>query len=91
MGGYTRATLLFLGWLAIGCAHQEVRPVTEEMPDPSSAVFVEKCTSCHNLEKIEAAHKIKTKAEMRETLARHKDMEGSGLTEQDLEALLNMY
>jgi len=91
MSGQAWATVLFLGWLTMSCAHPAVHPVSEEMPDPHSAIFVERCTSCHNLEKIEAAHKTKSKAEMRETLVRHKDMEGSGLTEQDSRALLKMY
>jgi hypothetical protein len=61
------------------------------MPDPRSGLFVDKCTACHNLDKVEAAQAVKTRAEMREILKQHKDMEGSGLTNQDLKALLRMY
>ena len=62
-----------------------------ETPDSRSGIFVDKCRDCHNLDKVEAAQAVKTKAEMREILKRHKDMEGSGLTDKGLKALLKMY
>lgn len=91
MRGCTGGTLILLLCLGMGCADTSGQRIGGDMPDPRSGIFVEKCTDCHNLDKVEAAQGVKTKAEMREIVKRHKDMEGSRLTYQDLKALLKMY
>ena len=62
-----------------------------EKPDLHMDIFAQNCTACHDLTKVEEAHKTKTNAEMREILRSHKDRDGFQVTEQDLNTILKLY
>ena len=85
------ALVLLLAVVGLGCATKTGRPVRPEKPDPHGPMFTQKCSPCHGLELVEQAHATKTNAEMREILKKHKDMEGTNLTEQELKTFLNLY
>jgi hypothetical protein len=84
--------LLFLLLAAsYGCLATSSQQHRNEKPDPYEGIFTQKCTACHDLTLVEEAHTMKTNTEMREILKRHKDKQGSEITEQDLKTLLELY
>jgi hypothetical protein len=76
---------------SLGCAATSSQQNRNEKPDPYKGIFAQKCTACHDLTWVEEAHERKTNAEMREILKRHKEKQGSEITEEDLKTLLERY
>lgn len=90
MRGATLWGLLALA-ASLGCAAGSGQREHRLRPDPHAGILAEKCSACHDLAKVEEAHKTKTNEEMREILRNHKDKPGAEITEQDLKALLELY
>jgi hypothetical protein len=83
--------VLLISILGFGCATRTGQPASPEKPDPHGPMFTRKCSGCHGLELVEQAHATKTNAEMRDILKKHKDMDGTNLTEQELKTFLELY
>jgi len=88
---FTPLVLCLLVALSLACAAKSGPQGRNEKPDLHMGIFAEKCTACHDLTKVEEAHKTKTNSEMREILRSHKDRDGFDVTEQDLNTLLELY
>jgi len=61
------------------------------MPDSHAEVFVKNCAKCHELNRVEEAHQIKTKSEMVEILARMREKPDADISEKDYRELLMKY
>jgi|GEM_PF-3288649 len=83
--------VLFLLLPTFGCATRTGQPGSLEKPDPHGPMFAQKCSGCHGVDLVEQSHATKTNAEMREILQRHRDMDGTDLTERELDAFLELY
>ena len=87
---------LLLGVLLLmffGCPPKESQKTAAPtaMPDSHSAIFAEKCAKCHDLTRVDEAHKTKTKVQMQDIIKRMKEKPGSGISESDLSQLINLY
>ena len=75
----------------LGC---DKKPAVEEsggMPDSHAEVFVKNCAKCHELQRVEEAHKVKTKSEMIEILQRMQKKPDADISEKDYKELLLKY
>jgi hypothetical protein len=76
---------------SLGCATKAVQEKGAAMPDPHADIFAEKCAKCHDLARVEEAHKTKTKAEMREIIQWMHVKPGSNIDQDELEEILEYY
>jgi len=76
--------------VSFGCAATSEKPV-DPMPDPHAGIFSQKCASCHDIARVDEAHRTKTKVEMVEVIKRMKDKPGSNITDEDLDILIRQY
>jgi hypothetical protein len=62
-----------------------------DMPDSHAEVFFKNCAKCHELTRVEEAHKVKTKSEMIEILERMQKKPDADISEKDYKELLLKY
>lgn len=75
----------------IGCATTSSQEKAEA-PNPHAGIlFATKCVKCHDISRVEEAHKTKTKLEMQEILKQMKEKPGSDISEGELNQLLQLY
>jgi len=90
MKGFLTVLVCALVALILGCAATAEKPA-DAMPDPHAGIFSENCATCHDIAKVDDAHKTKTKVEMVEIMKRMKDKPGSGITDEELNILIQQY
>jgi hypothetical protein len=91
MKGFLSIFVCVLVAVSLGCAAKSAQESPGDMPDPHAGVFSQKCAKCHDIAKVDDAHKTKTKVEMVEILQRMKDKPGSDITDEDLQLLIEQY
>ncbi|GEM_PF-787974 len=55
--------------------------------EPHSALFQEKCASCHSLDKVVQAHQTKDESEFKKTIQRMANKEESGISKEEIEKI----
>ncbi len=91
MKSFISLVLCALVALTLACTARASPRAGGKKPDLQMGIFARNCTECHDLAKVEEAHKTKTNAEMREILKSHKGRDGFLVTEEDLKTLLELY
>ena len=75
----------------IGCDKKAAVEEGGGMPDSHAEVFVKNCAKCHELQRVEKAHEVKTKSEMIEILQRMQKKPDADISEKDYKELLLKY
>ena len=91
MKAFAYVPLCLLLVLTFSFTATSVEQKTSEMPDPHSAIFAQNCVKCHDLTRVEAAHKTKTKLEMRDIIEKMQKKPDSGITDKEAEELKFRY
>jgi hypothetical protein len=77
--------------LGLGCDKKSAVEEAGGMPDSHAEVFVKNCAKCHQLNRVEEAHKVKSKSEMIEILGRMQKKPDADISEKDYKELLLKY
>jgi len=77
--------------LILGCVTKSEEKKATAMPDPHAGIFAEKCVMCHDLKRVEDAHKTKTKLEMKEIIKTMQQKPNSGIDQNALDEILMKY
>jgi len=91
MKGFLTVFICVLIAMSLGCAAKSVQKAAGDMPDPHAGIFAQKCAKCHDVTKVDDAHKTKTTVEMVEIIKQMQQKPGSGITDEDVQILIEQY
>jgi cytochrome c2 len=91
MKGFLSVFVSVLFAMSMGCAAKSAQKTAADMPDPHAGIFSQKCAKCHEIKRVEEAHATKSKVEMVEILKRMQSKPDSGITDSQLQMMIEQY